>query len=231
MRYVTLNGWGQLYDSLDLIIPSDAKDVRHIKYVDYLNYNELAASLKKEKLKCDVLIGWSLGGQLAVRLIEDKILKPKLLVLIAAPFQFVATKEVATGMSFITFTAFKNAFAFLPAATMHKFALMVAQGDSSLRKIVEELGIDTDNHANWLSWLEEIRTYSCQKLSFADFPRTLIVQGKGDTIVHMGQAKLFNSLIKNSKLEVFDFAGHAPHFHDPEKIKKLIKKELSAVKK
>lgn len=224
MKAVLLNGWGQIFDTLSVIVPEEVKEITNLNYAKTEDFDELCSYITKQKMSCDVLIGWSLGGQLAVRLIEKKILKPKMLILIAAPYQFVSGGRISAAMNHLLFFAFRNAFAMFPAKTLEKFSEMVAENDSNIKLVIQNLGIDKNNHNNWVKWLDEIGHFSCEKIDFSDFPKTLIIHGDGDTIVDVRQAEIFSKKIKNSKLEIYNHSGHAPHLHDLEGTKKIISK-------
>ncbi len=226
MNVVTLTGWGQTYDSLKVVVPDNATKVTHIKYIDHSDFESLARSLEKKPIKCDVLIGWSLGGQISARLVEKKLIEPSLLILLAPPFQFISNKDVPYGMQSFAFMAFKNAFSLLPAATLKRFAVMMVHNDSHLRDIMHHLSIDSDNVKNWISWLEEIEKFSCKNINFSKFPKTVVIHGNNDEIVNIKQSKFFIDAIRNSKLITFKNTGHAPHLHSPQKVKDIIKEEL-----
>ena len=230
MKALCFNGWGQIYNSLDFVIPKELKPITHVNYSQHSSYKLLVEYLQDQKAKADVIIGWSLGGQIAVRLIRDGVLKPKLLILMAAPYQFVADKNVTSGMNSLAFLAFKNAFSLLPSSTLQRFAFMVGHNDSHMKQIVDDLGIDQENFIAWSKWLDEIKDFSCHKVDFRHFPRTVIIHGDGDTVVNVQQASLFSEKIKNSRLEIMKLSGHAPHLHDPALVKKIIKEELKKIK-
>ena len=100
-QILCLSGWGQKFDSLEFIFNDQAFDPFSVSSLDYSRFDDVAKffefvrerqfSLDEEDLQFgdsdeakkfhpEILVGWSLGGQLAVRLIEKKILKPKLLI-------------------------------------------------------------------------------------------------------------------------------------------------------
>src|SRR5262249_47693514 len=89
---ICLSGWGQAHDSLEIIAPQ----AQHVPYKPYPSFDAFAGTL--HGIQCDMLIGWSLGGQLAARLVAAGILQPKRLVLLAAPFQFLADTHILDAM-------------------------------------------------------------------------------------------------------------------------------------
>jgi len=220
---IALSGWGQQHDSLQVILPK----AKHIDYAAIGGIAPLFSELYNQQ--CDVLVGWSLGAQLAVRAVVNNHLKPKFLVLIAPPFQYVACDEIESGINKKTFSLFKNAYKVAPNKTFRKFAAMVGKNDSNLLSILETLDTDRQNHQGWINWLDELGTFSCKGLDFRDFPDTLILHGDGDIVTNIEQSYLFADQIYKSRLEVYSECGHAPHLHDVDKTRNLILDEIEKI--
>jgi pimeloyl-[acyl-carrier protein] methyl ester esterase len=225
MKVMTLSGWGQQAEALKDILPPKAK-ADFCRYSHYQGPDKLFTALRRKKPQADVLIGWSLGGQLAARLVEEGIVRPKLLVLLAAPYQYVADTNHPYGVNQLMFWTFCQSFRSFPAKTMQHFILLVAQGDDHMREMARQINIDSENLEEWADWLDVLGEYSSDRLSCKNFPRTLIVHGLADQVVPVAQASAWHEKIKNSRLELLEFCGHAPHLHAPEKIKVWIKEEL-----
>jgi pimeloyl-[acyl-carrier protein] methyl ester esterase len=218
---VTFSGWGQSYDALANIAPT----ANHINYRDFADVESLFASLRD--LKCDVLIGWSLGGQLALRAIDAGIFAPKLLVLLATPFQFLSGKGLRCGMDADTFNAFENEFKRDATKTLAQFSLLIAKNDSTAKQIIIQLKSNKiDGTDKWLHWLNELHDFSCSRLNFSKMPKTLSIHGRDDTIVDATQAGIFHPLIKNYQSVILEQCGHAPHLHDSVKVRQLIAEAL-----
>ncbi len=174
----------------------------------------------------EILIGWSLGGQLAVRLIEKKILTPKLLILLAPPFQMIKDERIHAGMSQATFNEFHKNFSQAPNKTLKQFSILTAMNDQNAADIARNLDIRDQNFEQLKFWLEELSRFSCFDLDFTNMPRTLFIQGAGDMIVHASQANYFSERIKNCRLEIFKNCGHAPHLNDLQRLRKIISEEI-----
>jgi pimeloyl-ACP methyl ester carboxylesterase len=217
MNIVTFSGWGQAPDSLDNIAPN----ANHIKYRDFADVDSVFTSIAN--VKCDVLIGWSLGGQLALRAVDNGVLKPKLIVLLATPFQFLSGKGFKSGMDGDTFHSFEMNFQNNPEATLEQFALLIAKNDSEAKRIITYLKAQPkQNPDKWAHWLEELRNFSCSKLNFTNMPKTIAIHGRDDTIVDVAQAGILHPLIADYTCHVFEKCGHAPHLHDEKKVIELI---------
>jgi pimeloyl-[acyl-carrier protein] methyl ester esterase len=231
-----ISGWGQKFDSLESIFDPNffaqnlAFDLK-ISSADYSKFKNVAdffSSISSENP--DIIIGWSLGGQLAIRLIEQKIFKPKLLTLLAPPFQMIKDSRVHAGMSQTTFDGFYKNFTDAPDQTLKQFAILTAMNDRNAKDIAKTLDINKDNFENLAFWLKELERFSCFDVDFTNMPQTLYFHGAGDMIVHASQAEYFKERIKNFRLEIFKNCGHAPHLSDVEKMRKIIFEEIDLLK-
>lgn len=217
MNIVTLSGWGQGHDSLKTIAPSAI-------HFDYSGFNSVEdAFAELGKIECDVIIGWSLGGQLALRAVEQVILKPQKIILIAAPFQFVKSSDIEFATSGVVFDTFLASFKNFPEKTLRGFASLIAKGDINDREIICKLSqMQTEEPLRWLYWLEELGNFSCSVIDFASIPETTIIHGKNDIVTDYRQTDFFKKHITNCNLHILDNCGHAPHLHDSHKVKELL---------
>jgi pimeloyl-ACP methyl ester carboxylesterase len=227
-----LSGWGQKFDSLESIFDPIFFAQNQVSSFDYSKSDDVSKffdEIKSQKLDPKIIIGWSLGGQLAVRLIEKNILKPKLLILLAPPFQMVKDSRIGAGMAKHTFDEFYKNFANAPTQTLKQFSILTAMNDKNAGDIARTLDVNDKNFEQLKFWLKELERFSCFEVDFTDMPRTLFFQGAGDMIVHESQAKYFQERIKNFRLEIFRNCGHAPHLSDIEKLRKIIHEEISRI--
>lgn len=231
-QILCLSGWGQKFDSLEFIFKESSFDPFFISSLDYSSFDDVEKFLsfvKSQNLNSDILVGWSLGGQLAIRLITAKILKPKLLVLIAPPFQMIKDANVYVAMSQKTFKEFRSNFINSPNKTLKQFSILTAMNDRNATEIAKTLDIKEENFENLVYWLDELKRFSCFDIDFSNMPRTLFFQGAGDMIVHESQAKYFERKIKNFRLEIFKNCGHAPQLNNVERVRKTILEEIKNI--
>ncbi len=224
MHVVTLNGWGRPAESLNLGLPN----TQHLDYAPYDSAETFLDATRSQPPSCDILVGWSLGGQLASRLIAERIFTPSLLILFAPAYQYVSGNGITCGVNPIVFRAFSQAFTLAPKKVLKEFALRIAEEDDHAQEIIKELTQNEVNTENWQRWLSILGNYSCADLDFSHFPRTLIIHGKNDHITNPQQSTLFADAIPHSRLELFSKCGHAPHLHDPARVKQLIEEEWEA---
>jgi pimeloyl-[acyl-carrier protein] methyl ester esterase len=74
------------------------------------------------------LLGWSLGGQVALRLAHTYPQRVTSLVTIASNLSFVQRDDWPKAMELATLTTFRDAYARLPAKTLQRFCALQAQG-------------------------------------------------------------------------------------------------------
>lgn len=224
-KILCLSGWGQKFDSLEPVF-SESFFVSSFDYSGLSSVEKFFTEIESQKLNPDILVGWSLGGQLAIRLIERKILQPKLLILLAPPFQMIKDPRIQAGMTKTTFDEFYQNFSAAPTQTLKQFAILTAMNDRNAGEIARTLDVGEKNFEQLKLWLKELERFSCFDVDFANMPRTLYFQGAGDMITHSSQAEYFRERIKNLRLEIFKNCGHAPHLSDPESLKKIIHEEI-----
>ena len=218
-------GWAQNPSSLQSVFSqfSSSHQIINFDYSQFSSVESCFAALKNLKIQPQIIAGWSLGGQIAVRLIADKIFDPKLLILFSTPFQFVKSARIAAAMPVASFDMFRDNFVKNSVATLEKFSLlMMLNNTKRARELADNLYIDEDNYDNLIFWLDELKRFSCYDIDFADFCKTIIFHGDGDVVVNVLQAKIFAQEIHNSQLKILANCGHCPHISNLDEIKTTI---------
>src|SRR5690606_18301325 len=85
------------------------------------------------------LIGWSLGGMLAVALAARAPNKIARIITLAANTKFVASADYVDAMPLVTNRQFNKSFAADPEATLKLFNGLLAQGDANERGLLKSL--------------------------------------------------------------------------------------------
>ena len=215
---LTISGWTQPADALLPLAP----DADVLDYAGVPSVEALADRL--EQSDYDVVIGWSLGGIIARQLIQRGALKSKLLVSLAAPYQFVRNDTLQEAMPPDMFQQFYQNYAQDPERTSKRFHGLLAKGDAEFRRVIQELGhhpqvLETER---WLPWMDYLETYSAAEHDYSRLPPTLIIHGEQDAIIPFTQAKLLKNKFPRSQLITLPESGHAPHHHAPAYIKHTI---------
>ncbi len=214
---ITICGWGQKPDGLANIAP-DA----HM--LSYANSESLEAWLEAlEPMECDTLIGWSQGGQLALKAISEGVIKAKKLVLISVPYQFVVSSGIKCGMNNQQFVSFKYAFMAEPERTIKRFSLMMSHNDSHQKEVFNGVQSDREQIEKWEYWLELLGEFTAQEIDFSNIPeKVLLVHGADDVVVESSQTSVFMPFMPHAQVEIWDKCAHAPHLHDATRLKQLI---------
>lgn len=210
------SGWGQAHDSLKVIAPN----ATHVNYAQHRSLIDALAPFKGQHFK--VGIGWSLGGQLLLRGIEEGHFKVDYLILLATPFKFVRDDNFRKAMRNTVFYDFKHAFSTDPEKTLRTFPTLICEGDVNKQDILTQITPSSHENHHWSEWLEHLETFSCYALDFIHTPPTLVIHGDSDSVVHPSQASLFLPFFPKHSIMMLENCGHAPHLHDTEQVQKAI---------
>jgi esterase/lipase len=224
-KVLCMSGWAQKPSSLSNLLQNkyDKSDILDFDYSVFANIDDFYKNILDNELNPEVAVGWSLGGQLLCRLIEKKIIRPKLLILISTPFQFVKSAKIPAAMPRKSFDKFHHDFVSKPDKTLKKFALLMNINDKNGKELASNLDIHDKNHQNLVFWLDELARFSCFDIDFNNFPKTIIFHGKKDMVVHESQSAFFKNNINKSLLFLIKDCGHAPIANNSEFIKNKVK--------
>ena len=132
-----LSGWAQKFDSLEVIFKNKSLEKQYfINSFDYSifdNIDELFLQLKQVK-NCEIALGWSLGGQLLIRAIANKIINPQLLILIAPPFQMLKDSRISSGMTQELYHKVKDTLENNSADMLRNFLALSSMNDSNSKE-------------------------------------------------------------------------------------------------
>ena len=138
-RILLITGWGggaELLKPLHEALEQKGHSVERINIFNLLNDDVLQQHVELA-VEYDVIIGWSLGGQLAtilVNQIQQQYAEQKVLITLASNPCFVAQADWMTAMPVETFMQFKQSFEQDAITTLKRFGLLVCQGTSSAKK-------------------------------------------------------------------------------------------------
>ncbi|ENX42682.1 hypothetical protein [Acinetobacter sp. NIPH 2100] len=138
-KILLITGWGggaELLKPLHEALEQQGHVVERIDIFNALNDDVLQQHVELA-VKFDVIIGWSLGGQLATILanqIQQQYAQQKVLITLASNPCFVVQSDWSAAMSVETFMQFKQSFEQDAITTLKRFGLLVCQGASSAKK-------------------------------------------------------------------------------------------------
>lgn len=220
-KVLTLSGWAQSPDALREVCPVGTK----LTCCDYSEHDDFASLCEAlEGQRYDAVMGWSLGGQLAVNLLVEKTIQAEKLILLCAPHQFVRDETAPYAMEAWLFEQFYENYTSSPERTAKRFSGLIAKGDARTKEVIKELLPHSALHEveRWKSWLKLLGETSIDQGSLTNLPETLIIHGNQDSLVKVEQGEWFARHIKSSHLEQLADSAHAPHLHDAKMVASLI---------
>ncbi|WP_151715992.1 alpha/beta fold hydrolase [Acinetobacter sp. TUM15071] len=138
-KILLITGWGggsELLKPLHEALEQKGHSVERLNIFNALD-NDILQQHVDLAAKFDVIVGWSLGGQLATLLvnqIQQQYAEQKVLITLASNPCFVAQADWTTAMPVETFMQFKQSFEQDAITTLKRFGLLVCQGASSAKK-------------------------------------------------------------------------------------------------
>lgn len=221
-KITILSGFGQEPETFKNVFSN--KDVIALDYLETKNFEDLLTRDLKA-YDNEVVIGWSLGGQVAIRLIEKQILKPKLLILIATPFQFVENDKNEVGMPLELFNQFQNVLDENPAQALAYLGHLTSLQDKNPEDVLNYM-VAVQNTDNLNSWLQELKNFNCFNVDFKNFPKTIYICGDGDAVVNSKQYTYFNERLGDFEVQTIFSCGHAPHFSHKNEFLNIINQKI-----
>jgi len=223
---VLLHGWGMNADVWDDVVPMLAKSHRvttvdlpgHGRSGDAGDDYSLPAQAQRvaEILPPDAtLVGWSLGGLLALQLVLDFPRRIKALVLVASSPRFVRADDWPDAMQAEVLQGFAGELQTDFKKTINRFLAIQALGSEHAREELRLLRERVFAHGEperkaLASGLEILMTADFRaRLSQIACP-ALLISGERDTLFPAQAARCTQALIADARLSVICGAGHAP---------------------
>jgi len=167
-----------------------------------------------------ILLGWSLGGQLAQLMAARAPQKIKALALVATSPRFTAGDDWTAGQPPSLLATFSGAVSMLPGPVLPRFAALINQGDSKAKDIGRQLAPLTKaplpEKAALLRGLDWLRDLDLLALAPRLTQPALVMHGAHDPLMPLEAAQWLAQHLGQGRLEVFADAAHAPFLHDPD---------------
>lgn len=183
---------------------SDAND--HIATLE-----QLADRIQPHVPPQSMVLGWSLGGQLALQLAARTSLRA--LMLVSATPKFVASQDWPQGMRPEVFAQFFARLHENLQATVQDFLALQVRGDvhaAVTLKALRERLLQYPPHAQMLeSSLAMLRDVDLRDLLSAIKIPTLLIAGEHDRITHPRATQFMTGVIPGAKYMQINKAGHA----------------------
>ncbi len=174
--------------------------------------NDLAQQLPDGSL----LLGWSLGGQVAMRAALLHPAKVSRLILVATTPRFVTSQDWAHGMVHADLDAFGTALIADPRATLLRFLSLQTRGmpgqKALLQQLRETLLAAPDPEADALSaGLDILQTADLRADVRQLAQPSLVIHGALDTLTPPAAGEWLATVLPAARHLEIDRAAHAPH--------------------
>lgn len=228
-----LHGWGmntRVFDALAELLAADF-DVRALDLPGHGGRNVLAENtlqawaddLAQQLPDGATLLGWSLGGQVAMRAALDHPHKVARLVLLASTPKFVAAEDWDRGMAAADLHDFGTALLADPQATLLRFLSLQTRGMAGQKALLQQLRATLlaapvahpEALAGGLAILRDSDLRA--ELSRLAQP-TLVLHGALDTLTPSSAGAWLVETLPNAQYIEFARAAHAPHLSHGEDV-------------
>ncbi|MFZ5555166.1 MAG: pimeloyl-ACP methyl ester esterase BioH [Pseudomonadota bacterium] len=166
------------------------------------------------------LLGWSLGGQLALALAALRPAQVRSLTLVATTPRFVAADDWPCGVGIDVLRGFAADLAQAPQATLSRFLALQVRGDDVARAAARALRARLAERplarASALAeGLDRLATNDLRALVSKVVMPALVISGERDPLVPAGAARWLAAALPNARRCEFPGAAHAPFVSAP----------------
>ena len=185
----------------------------------------LAAEVAERAPRRCLVVGWSLGAQVALRWARARPRQVEKLALIGATPCFVQRADWTCAMPQPTFDAFAVGLARDPAATLTRFVSLQARGDAAAKAVTQRLRASVGACPD-LPALRAGLTL-LRETDLRDSVRTiaqpaLVIHGDRDELAPLAAAEALAGSLPGGSLAVVGGAAHAPFVSSPARVARLI---------
>ena len=228
-----VHGWGmnaRVFDALAEVLAADF-EVRALDLPGHGGREALADNtlrdwaddLAQQLPDNALLLGWSLGGQVAMRAALDHPHKVARLVLLASTPKFVSTEDWARGMAPADLQDFGEALLADPQATLLRFLSLQTRGMPGQKTLLQQLrqtllAAPAARSAALAGGLAILRDTDLR----TELPRltqpTLVLHGALDTLTPAAAGAWLAETLPAAQHLEWDRAAHAPHLSHGEDV-------------
>jgi pimeloyl-[acyl-carrier protein] methyl ester esterase len=161
------------------------------------------------------LLGWSLGGMIALELARQQPRRVSALVLLATTPRFVASDDWPTGMDASVLDQFAQGLAEDHRGTVQNFLALQARGDERAFETLRMLRRNLDAHGPpdpraLAAGLEILRTVDLRSVMPGLALPALVIAGQRDRLTPPAAARALASMLPNAAFVEIAHGGHAP---------------------
>lgn len=162
-----------------------------------------------------LVVGWSLGGMLALHIARHYPHKVARLVLIDTTPRFVQADDWLPALSAATLADFRHNFDADPAAIQRRFVALQSLGDAARKAVSASLGdaltpSDESHQPALATGLRLLAETDLRDLTPAITQPVRLLHGGADKLMPVAAAEWLADTLPNARLSVFGNAAHAP---------------------
>ena len=220
MEGLLLHGWGfqknvfqKIRKTTAHFYPSIAPDLYAVAAANEdVSFDGVVNSLALQCERKTFIVGWSLGGQLAIKLAHRSPYVSALVLIASAP-------KILNGISWqntIAPTAFNELYQsaeFNINEAIKRLVTLIAYGEKNTRKTLLEINnsiVRQIEQKLLLSWLTELNQIDLrEQFSQLNIP-VMVILGENDVLIKKSIRQQFLQLLPEAIVETISDSGHAP---------------------
>ena len=237
MDCILLHGWGvtnQIWkefvtklNGFDNILTPCLYNI--VKHSSDKGFSSVASALSKTIKKDSIVITWSIGGLIALRLIPLTT-KIRAIIFITSPPCFINKEGWLNVIQTNKLIELKNRFSKNTKETLLHFSRLVAAGDkfpSKINKRVQQ-SLSNETQKETLScWLKEIELDDQRNQFMKMKIPSNIILGQNDVLIKSKIQYQIEELNPNAHCTIVEDCGHAPFISKPVEIYNLMQQFLN----
>lgn len=237
---VLLHGWGcdsQIWEpllpglrQLSNVITIDLPGFGDSEALDNFDVSAILALLVDTLPEKSILMGWSLGGMLAVAFAAKYPHRVTHVITLATNAKFVASEDYPEAMPLVVNQQFNNGFAADGEKTLQLFSGLLVQGDRNERGLLKALRKVPNKRAlnsNWQDALLVLATLDNRE-NFSRLSQPgLHLLAERDSLVPLSAANTLAIFNTKQRIQIIPEAAHAIHWSQPDLVLQKITHFLS----
>jgi malonyl-CoA O-methyltransferase len=178
-----------------------------------------------------IVMGWSLGGMLAIQLAARFPERVTAVISLAANLKFVASADYIPAMPRAVNRQFNQSFAQDPQATLKLFGGLLVQGDANERALLKQLRRNdaAEVSDNWLQALQLLSVLDNREAFVQLQQPGLHILAEKDALVPIAAAAVMRDLNASQQVVELENTAHALHWSKPQEVVNLVAQFLQSL--